>query len=100
MSFFYSVTCRKSNVHMSKPSFKAVLLGVFVYVYSHTCTHTFYYLEHFLVPSKTGQKVQRFPIHPLCPHVHSPPIVNTPNQSGAFVTTDKPTLTSFISQTP
>lgn len=49
-----------------------------------------YFSRQFQVYSKIKQKVQEFPIHTSCPHMHTDyPNVNITLQSDIFVTTDK-----------
>lgn len=42
---------------------------------------------------KIEQKVQRFPIYPMFPHMQSLPMINPPHQHGRFVIIDELTLT-------
>lgn len=43
----------------------------------------------------TEQKVQRAPIHPLLPHMHSPPTINIPHQRDTLVRIALPTLIHY-----
>ena len=52
----------------------------------------FIFLEKFKFHSKIKKKVKYLPYIP-CPKCISPPIINIPHQTGAFVTTDEPTMT-------
>ena len=58
------------------------------------------FLEQLEVHGKTEQKVQRFPIYSLPPHMHSLPIINISHPSGTSVIVNEPTWNIVITQSP
>ena len=52
-----------------------------------------YFLEQFWLHSKIDQKVQKFSVYPLPPHMHSLPYYQHSPPEGTLVTSDEPILT-------
>ena len=62
--------------------------GIFILV-----INRLYFLEPFWLHSKIDQKVQRFSVYPLPPHMHSLPYYQHSPPEGTLVTSDEPILT-------
>ena len=62
--------------------------GIFILV-----INRHYFLEQFWLHSKIDQKVQKFSVYPLPPHMHSLPYYQHSPPEGTLVTSDEPILT-------